>query len=978
MNRVPEPAVPGLGAEGGGIPVPGKVLDPLLGDMAGRVLDWLATCQVLEPGYDHGGIRDILDGRVVGDHYGATHFAWACALKFVTTQDQSFLQAARLAIGFHLRTSPEEYPPGSWDYHWDFNNLAFAETCRLLCPVLEPAERQSWFEGLTHWKTNPHWAVNWVGMRAASHFARHDLLALPDDLPVAARWLEYVLNAQLGDGGIEDVVGKSLPSQYHAYSACLLHTMSRRHPAVDRAVVRAARWLLALTSPDGEMNALGRGQGQIFGYACAAYLFRAASTLDPEHAANHLWAAQAVARRLAEGQARDGYWPLVLNLPLESRGAGWYDYHHLSVYNAFAAVWLALAARLPVAAVAAAEPPAGETWLRDSGLLAVRRRYFALFCAGQEGAGYLTEAGITPHALSWGDVNLFRYPLGPGPGKYGSGAQGLGQQVHCWAPLWRKAGGEWQAPAGAAGSLEPGEKPGRWRLRFESGGAVWRRELVLGDRFLEARDVLEVPVEAGLAQDVEIRTQNVALDAGSRAQSGRTFVSDTRCGAVLRLWGGEGPADVQGVESASGRAAVLALNGASGQPSGWRLRQKPAEKGGRLPGIVCLSWDAWSTLWKRKQRLLFDLARLGRSPRTVYVEPATTLTQILESPGRLFGPEGERSRRCLTGRVKDMGHDFHLASPLLPWPGQRTFPRLAGMNRQAWLAQLRRFTDQAAFPNGYVLWVYHPSHLDALDALGDRAELVVYDWTDDWAAALPPDRSPEERRRLELQQAELLRRADVVFTVSRALFDRATRWCPFVHMLPNATDLDVFKPHDPSAESHPLAGKRPMLVYLSQITERLDTSLVAFLAMARPQWSIVLAGPVVCSPSVLDPLRGLENVTLAGPLPYGEAAAFTAQADVCLLPHKADELTRTLDPIKLYDYLATGRPIVSTDVAMNSDLSAFVRVASTPEAFLAAVEAALAEDPGESLKRRQAAVSHSWPSRATQAADVLARFFPED
>uniref|UniRef100_I2Q317 Glycosyltransferase n=1 Tax=Desulfovibrio sp. U5L TaxID=596152 RepID=I2Q317_9BACT len=957
------------------------VADPLA--LADPTLAWLARCQVADPGYDQGGIRDPLDGRVVGDHYAATHFAWACALRQAVRPDAGRRDAALAAMAFHVRTSKDEYAPGTWSYHWDFNNLASIETYALLegAAKAKPASLDEDWRGSLHiWKTNAHWAVNWVAMRALAHFRRHDLFGRRRDLLTARKWLEYVLDAQLPDGGIEDVKGRSLPSQYHAYTACLLHRMLARHPAVPQTVRSAALWLLAIIGPDGECNAFGRGQGQIFGYACAVYLFRAAAALDPELAPRCRWASAKVLERLARFQDPEGWWPLVLNrLPVASR-AGWYDYHHQTVYNAFAALWLTLAAAIPLPPGPEEAPEPGVLWLRDSGLLAVRRkRWFALFAAGSQGAGYATEAGITPHQLVWEGHDLFRYPLGPGAGKYGEGARNQGQEANCWSPLWRDGDGPWQAPTGAAGTLVPGPGHNRWRLRLERDGAVWQRELVLGRRFLAARDTLTLPEAPAGAEPRTVRTRNFAWPAGRAKEIGPAFVRDLASGAVLRTFGDGALAPAGTVATAWDETDILAASGSGTRTvSGWRLRQGPARTGGKLPGIVCLSWDPWSSLWKRKQRLLFELSRSGRSPRTLYVEPPTSITDVIEGAGRFFRPAGDRLRRCLRSRPGHLGHGFHLASPLWPWPGQRTFDRLARANRQSWRNQLRRAVKDVGFPDGYILWLYHPSQVEALDVLGDGAELVVYDWTDDWPAALPESRGEAERRRLEERQHELLCRADVVFAVSTALARRAAELCPEVRHLPNATDPEVFRPFDPARPGHALAARRPVLVYLSQITERLDVDLVREMARERPQWTVVLAGPLACPPEVVAPLEKCDNVILAGALPYEEAAGLAAQADVCLLPHKEDALTRTLDPIKLYDYLATGRPIVSTEVAMHPALAGFVRVASGPKAFIRAVEAALAEPAGEADRRRAAAMAHTWAARATEAADLLERFFSED
>ena len=955
--------------------MPGTIPPEGLESLVNPVFAWLSGCQVRTDGYDLGGLFDTLDNKVAGDHYGTTHFAWCCALRHAKRPDPGLLDAARRAVAFHLRTSPEEYSPGNWSYHWDFNNLALIETYILLETELDPRERAAWRAGLEAWKTNHHFAVNWVAMRARAHFLRHAASGNKQDRETASAWLRYVLEAQMPDGGIEDVKGKSLPSQYHAYTACLLHRMLPEHPSVPWAVRRAARWLLTVTAPDGEMNAVGRGQGQIFGYACAVYLFRAAAGLDPDLAPNYRWAERAVRNRLKRFQTREGWWPLVLNALPQERRAGWYDYHHLSVYNAFAAVWLALAADLETQAGPVEPPAPGEAWLKDSGLLAVRRKnWFVLFGAGREGGGYLTEPGITPYQVLWKGRDLFRYPLGPGTGKYGSLAEGHNQHTHCWAPLRQGQDGRWLAPAGAQGTMAP--SAGGWRLGLAVNGVAWRRELVLGQRFMEARDVLDVagPLEGA----TPIRVQNLALDGPGSRQTRPGFMLDRPGQAVLRVWGGNGLVEAGEVESAAGQGQVLATIGPNRASSGWRLRQGPGDVPGTLPGVVCLSWDHWSGLWKRKQRLIFELAKSGASPKTLFIEPATTITQVGENPGRLFGPGGKRERRCLFGRTADMGHGLRLASPLLPWPGQRTFPSLARANRRSWLRQLKALVRRAGFPEGYVLWLYHPSQLEALDALGQGAELVVYDWTDDWGAALPEDRPQHEREVLEQKQVEMLCRADVVFAVSAFLAERARPWCPHVYHLPNATDIGVFKPAEPDQPIHPLAKHRPVLAYISQITERLDVGLVRKLAQARPDWSIILAGPVVCDPAYVSPLRDLPNVIMPGALPYEEAAILAGQADVCLLPHKEDALTRTLDPIKLYDYLATGRPIVSTDVAMHPDLAGLVRVASGAPAFLVAVESALAEDPGQGQARLEAARKHTWAARAQEAAGLLQRFFSED
>lgn len=953
------------------------------------IIEWLRYRQTTEFGYDAGGIRDPLDGRVIGDHYAHTHFAWACSMLYRTDERNEWLRHASEAVEFHLRTSPDEYPPGDWDYHWDFNNLAFVETYALLRDRLDETTRRRWESGLLAWKTNPHSATNWLAMRALAAFRRGMLLEQPHDLQFARDLLDRILAFQKSDGALDDILDRSRPSQYQAYTACLLHRMRDLAPArVPHAVVHAARWLLALTAPDGDPTALGRGQGQIFGYAAAAYLFRAAASLDSDFAPQYRWAENRILAKLAASQTPEGWIPLVLNdVPVAER-AGWYDYHHLTVYNAFAAVWLSLAAEIPPASVEAVPPTPGKRWLPDSRLLSIRdEATFSIWAAGESGHGYAADAGITPHLLDFRGTPVFRYPVGPGPGKYADRVPHPDQTWNLWAPILRVESGEWIGPFAGRGGLRRLDDR-RWELTYRRGPYAWVREVVFGEFFLEARDRLVVETDA--LRHAAVRPANVAVRPGEFRRTGKNaFFREPADGAPeeslgLRLWGdGAEPKNAGTVTAANGRVEILAAE--TGPTSetrfqgGWRLRKGPTAPGAdALPGILCLSWDPWSSVWKRKQRLMFEMARTGRAGKVLYAEPPVSLAAVIERSRRLAGADetSRRHRRALTGKSHPRGSRFHLLTSLLPLPGQRTFPKMAEWNRRFRLRQIRRHCRKLGL-KGHVLWLYHPSQMAFLDALGAEAELIVYDWTDDWVAAFPSHLPPEEKRRLAGWQEALLKRADVVFGVSGELCRRAREVQPWVYHLPNATDTEVFTPAEPDSPVPAVfaGAARPYLVYLSQITERVDFELIGELASRHPEWRIFMIGPVVCPEARIDSLRRFPNIRLTGPLPYESAARAVARADVCILPHAVDELTRTLDPIKLYDYLATGVPVVTTGVAMNPALEPFVEIAGGADAFESAVAQALSEPEGARERRREAALAHNWKSRAATALDILGRFF---
>ena len=268
-----------------------------------------------------------------------------------------------------------------------------------------------------------------------------------------------------------------------------------------------------------------------------------------------------------------------------------------------------------------------------------------------------------------------------------------------------------------------------------------------------------------------------------------------------------------------------------------------------------------------------------------------------------------------------------------------------------------------------VVYISHPMHAVLLDECSDSV-LTVFDWTDDFArfGSLPPG----ERAAMAAATDRLLQRVDLVVAVSRALCDRARAAGRHVEWLPNATDLDAIS-GDQRAGSDPLAGiPRPRLGYVGQIANRLDYPLLDALAGAEPGWSLVLIGPVWPSDrAAVDALARRPNVHLLGPCEHRELPRILAQLDVCLLPHTVDALTETMDPIKLYDYLASGRPIVSTPVAGTARFADAIALAATAPAFIESVRRVLAAPDEGAEQRRALGAANSWDGRAEELRGYL-------
>ena len=256
----------------------------------------------------------------------------------------------------------------------------------------------------------------------------------------------------------------------------------------------------------------------------------------------------------------------------------------------------------------------------------------------------------------------------------------------------------------------------------------------------------------------------------------------------------------------------------------------------------------------------------------------------------------------------------------------------------------------------YVLWYYTPQALRFSDHLAPDA--VVYDCMDELSAFKNAD---PDLPRLE---RELMRRADVVFTGGQSLFEAKQHQHANIHALPSSVDVDHFATarrckEDPADQ----AGiARPRLGFFGVLDERLDIPLLTGIADARPEWQLMMIGPVV----KIDPadLPQRSNIHYLGAKNYGELPRYIAGWDVALLLFARNDATRFISPTKTPEYLAAGKPVVSTsirDVVSPYGERELVRIADEVPDFVAACEAALAETPDARRARADAFLSNmSW------------------
>ncbi|HEX7524765.1 MAG TPA: glycosyltransferase [Gaiellaceae bacterium] len=381
--------------------------------------------------------------------------------------------------------------------------------------------------------------------------------------------------------------------------------------------------------------------------------------------------------------------------------------------------------------------------------------------------------------------------------------------------------------------------------------------------------------------------------------------------------------------------------------------------------IVCLSPQEWQVpLPTNRQQIMRRAAAQGHE--VLFVETSHFLGGHLL---RLVREGRRRSllRRLLTSERVAPGITAAKAVNLAPW-GHKLAPACR-LNNALTARRLRRLV--AALPQPTVAWLYDPC-ATGLAARLDVA-FTVYDCVDDYA-----EQTRGDARRRALVTATDRSAADlsrVVFATSHTQQRRLAVLNTNTHLVPNVGDHAHFAPATERSLAVPdvLALPRPVIGFAgNMLPGKLDFELLERLAGLRPEWTFLLVGPIPV-PERIATLRTFPNVHIVGACPYDELPRYVAGFDVGLIPYVANDYTRSCFPLKLYEYLAAGKPVVATGLPELAGMEPDVVLAADDEAVLAAVERGLAARSADDVARRTEIASHNtWETRAATLLDLVA------
>ena len=376
--------------------------------------------------------------------------------------------------------------------------------------------------------------------------------------------------------------------------------------------------------------------------------------------------------------------------------------------------------------------------------------------------------------------------------------------------------------------------------------------------------------------------------------------------------------------------------------------------------LIFVSMENWDEIWRRNQFVCAELARRFPDSKILFVGLSQDISNQIRR-GRFRGISADATR------IVPEYPQITVTRPLKFFPNTLAFGR--------WINDImvrRHVMKQAAVLQlkTPMLWLNPHS---AVHMVGQMAECgAVYDITDDWISLT---QSKALRALTVDQDLEMCGKVDAVIVCSQRLYELKQGLAQNLHLIPNGVDCEHYRcvlegsgppPNETIGWEHPVLG------YTGTIhPDRVDIALIERMANQMSAGCIALVGPSHLLDADIVRLGATGRVVFTGAVPYSQVPEYMRAFDVCITPHLVTEFTESLNPIKLWEYLACGKPIVATPVAGFRDFPQFVHIATTAAEFLAAAHAGMSEQPGAGTLRQREARNHSWQHRVDAIVCVI-------
>ena len=400
--------------------------------------------------------------------------------------------------------------------------------------------------------------------------------------------------------------------------------------------------------------------------------------------------------------------------------------------------------------------------------------------------------------------------------------------------------------------------------------------------------------------------------------------------------------------------------------------------------VILISSIEWDFNWQGHQEIATRLARAGN--RVLYVENMGVRSPGLHDLGRVARRFSHWVGSVFDGGVRQVSPDLYVCSPLILPPFGSSIRHQ--LNRRLLLPLVLRAVRSLRFDPD-IIWTFLPTDTVAalVRMLSKPRGVVVYYCIADFAELSP------HRDEMLKSERSIIEMSDVIFAQGPQLAERCSRGGKRAEIFPFGVNLNRFtkensQPNGSSVQKPTTAGKadtafafmsalpRPVIGYVGGIHRFFDVEMLAAMARAKPSWSWVLVGPLQTSPREL---KQIPNIYLVGPKAHEDLPDYIRGFDVGIVPYLSNGYTATVIPTKINEYLAMGKPVVSSDLAeisiIDGEDGIIITSPNRPAEFVTSIERALLSSGEDAVisRRRMVAALNDWEVRFQRMSHFIER-----
>ncbi len=385
--------------------------------------------------------------------------------------------------------------------------------------------------------------------------------------------------------------------------------------------------------------------------------------------------------------------------------------------------------------------------------------------------------------------------------------------------------------------------------------------------------------------------------------------------------------------------------------------------------IICVSLDDWDENHASVKHLM---TRFASKNRILYVENQLSIAHLFRS-SKIATKLMKKYKSTWLGRNAQQVQDsIYVYSPEPMSSFSLISSSVHKLSQGKLLESLRKQIEYLGFSNP-ILWVYSPYSSGIPKNLNEC--LSIYHCTNDYSNSNIPSMMKRLRK---ITEDELTRKSDIIFASADHLMQTRGEINKNVYMFPSAVDYDHFVKATDSTATVPEVITdipKPRICYVGTIDQALDIDLMTNLSLSLPNCSFVIMGIMRRDRPDFHKLIKQPNVFFLGKIEYELVPSFLKGVDICLIPYVVNEFTRSVSPLKLYEYMAAGKPVISTPLPEVKKYSDAILISHDLNSFLKHIDFCLNNQINKILdKANEVVQQHTWDARVDGMSRIISNF----